>query len=101
MSELENELKKHGVDIAAFEYVRRLREISRMIVPSAGASTPVPAVPGGGGELFKGFSALGNRVRPLSFKSEYAMLLKSILRLFPIWDFYGSQTDSRKAVWRT
>ena len=83
VSELENELKKHGVvDIAAFEYARRLREISRMIVPSAGASTPVPAVPGGGGELFKGFSALGNRVRPLSFKSEYAMLLKSILRLF-------------------
>ncbi|KAI0308373.1 Sec1-like protein [Multifurca ochricompacta] len=64
VAELEAELKKQGVDIAAFEYVRRLREISRMIVPSAGAATPVPGAHGGGGggELFKGFSSLGNRL---------------------------------------
>jgi hypothetical protein len=61
VAELEAELKKHGADLAAFEYVRRLREISRMIVPSAGAATPVPGTQGGG-ELFKGFSSLGNRV---------------------------------------
>jgi len=71
VTELETELKKQGADVAAFEYVRRLREISRMIVPSVGASTPVPGMHGsggGGGELFKGFSSLGNRVRPLSSK---------------------------------
>ena len=72
VTELETELKKQGTDIAAFEYVQRLREISRMIVPSSvGASTPVPGMQGGGGgggELFKGFSSLGNRVRPLYFK---------------------------------
>ncbi|KAN0117945.1 SLY1 protein [Russula decolorans] len=66
VTELETELKKQGADIAAFDYVRRLREISRMIVPSVGASTPVPGMPGGGGggggELFKGFSSLGNRL---------------------------------------
>ncbi len=64
VAELEAELKKHSADVAAFEYVRRLREISRMIVPSAGAVTPVPGTQGGvgGGELFKGFSSLGNRV---------------------------------------
>ncbi|KAI9455919.1 SLY1 protein [Lactarius psammicola] len=61
VAELEAELKKHGADVAAFEYVRRLREISRMIVPSAGAVTPVPGTQGGG-ELFKGFSSLGNRL---------------------------------------
>jgi hypothetical protein len=61
VAELEAELKKHGADLAAFEYVRRLREISRMIVPSAGAATPVPGTQGGG-ELFKGFSSLGNRL---------------------------------------
>jgi hypothetical protein len=66
VAELETELKKQGADVAAFEYVRRLREISRMIVPSMGSTTPVPGMPGGGGgELFKGFSSLGNRVRPL------------------------------------
>jgi hypothetical protein len=64
--ELESELKKQGADVSAFEYVRRLREISRMIVPSMGSTTPVPGMPGGGGELFKGFSSLGNRVRLLS-----------------------------------
>jgi sec1 family domain-containing protein 1 len=64
VAELEAELKKQGADVAAFDYVRRLREVSRMIVPSVGAATPVPgAQGGGGGELFKGFSSLGNRVR--------------------------------------
>ena len=66
---LEAELKAAGADVAAFEYVRRTREISKMMAPSmlggsgggatpmaGGASTP-------GGELFRGFSALGNRVR--------------------------------------
>ncbi|KAN0134384.1 SLY1 protein [Lactarius tabidus] len=60
VAELETELKKQGADVSAFEYVRRLREISRMIVPTAGAATPVPGAPGG--ELFKGFSSLGNRL---------------------------------------
>ena len=49
----------------AFDYVRRTREISRMMAPSmlGGASTPMPGAATPGGELFKGFSALGNRVR--------------------------------------
>ena len=62
--DLENELKAAGVDVAAFEYVRRTREISKMTMSIGGTSTP--AMGGGagqtGGELFKGFSALGNRV---------------------------------------
>ncbi|KAH9964125.1 Sec1-like protein [Russula dissimulans] len=66
VTELEAELKKQGADVAAFEYVRRLREISRMILPSVGAATPTPGIygagGGSGGELFKGFSSLGNRL---------------------------------------
>ena len=61
--ELEKELKTAGADVAAFEYVRRTREISRMTVPTMGTSTPVLGGGTPGGELFKGFSALGNRVR--------------------------------------
>lgn len=51
--------------MSAFDYVRRTREISRMTLSSnTGSSTPsMGAVAQGGGELFKGFSALGNRVK--------------------------------------
>ncbi|TBU63829.1 Sec1-like protein [Dichomitus squalens] len=64
VAELEKELKAAGADVAAFDYVRRTREISKMMAPSAlgGASTPVPGNTTPGGELFKGFSALGNRL---------------------------------------
>lgn len=65
IAELEKELKGSGADLAAFEYVRRTREISRMTMSSSmgstGSATPVLGA-GQGGELFKGFSALGNRV---------------------------------------
>jgi sec1 family domain-containing protein 1 len=70
ITELTKELITAGADVSAFEYVRRTREISRMTVPTSsalggsgtgGSSTPII---GGtpGGELFKGFSALGNRL---------------------------------------
>lgn len=67
INELEKELKAAGADVAAFDYVRRTREISRMTASSSatgtGSATPNLGVTGQGGELFKGFSALGNRVR--------------------------------------
>lgn len=65
VAELEKELKAAGADVAAFEYIRRTREISRMTVPSVMGSGSTPVLGGAtpGGELFKGFSALGNRVR--------------------------------------
>jgi len=66
ITELENELKKCGADVAAFEYVRRTREISKMTLSIGGASTPVMGGGGtgqAGGELFKGLGAIGNRVR--------------------------------------
>ncbi|KAI0651970.1 Sec1-like protein [Trametes meyenii] len=64
IAELEKELKATGADVSAFEYVRRTREISKMTAPSAlgGSSTPVPGASTPGGELFKGFSALSNRL---------------------------------------
>jgi len=68
MEELEAELKKEGADVAAFAYFWCLCEISEMLVPSVGATTPVPGSHGAGvagGKLFKGFSSLGNRVRPV------------------------------------
>ncbi|KAK7680546.1 hypothetical protein QCA50_016327 [Cerrena zonata] len=61
--ELEKELSAAGADVSAFEYVRRTREISRMTVPSGIDRSATPVLGGTpGGELFKGFSALGNRL---------------------------------------
>jgi hypothetical protein len=68
ISELEKELTSSGANVAAFEYVRRTREITKMASAAnvGGSSTPVLGSGGQGGELFKGFSALGNRVCPVS-----------------------------------
>lgn len=62
IAELEKELKNAGVDTAAFEYVRRMRDISRMTVPMAVGGTSTPVLGSGQGELFRGFTALGNRL---------------------------------------
>ncbi|THH13009.1 hypothetical protein EW146_g7166 [Bondarzewia mesenterica] len=64
VAELENELKKAGANVAAFEYVRRLREISRMIVPSAPGGNATPVIGGGGQSenIFRGISSLSNRL---------------------------------------
>ncbi|KAG6846108.1 hypothetical protein H0H87_006472 [Tephrocybe sp. NHM501043] len=66
INELEKELKAAGADVASFDYVRRTREISRMTVSTStvsGSQTPnLGSVAGQGGELFKGFSAFGNRL---------------------------------------
>jgi len=65
IAELEKELKAAGADFAAFEYVRRTREISRMTISSSMGGSATPVIGGTstpGGELFKGFSAFGNRL---------------------------------------
>lgn len=77
ITELENELKKAGADVAAFEYVKRTREISKMSLSIGGTSTP--AIGGGagqaGGELLKGLGAFGNRVHRLINQRECLQLL--------------------------
>ncbi|KAJ7632432.1 Sly1 vesicle trafficking sec1-like protein [Roridomyces roridus] len=62
VNELETELKSAGASVGAFEYVRKLREVERMgmgsFAPSTGTGTPISN--DSAGQLFKGFSALGN-----------------------------------------
>jgi len=60
LAEYERALKETGVDMKPWEYVKKLREISRM-TSSLGASNPQPTAPAGG-ELFRGFSSIGNRL---------------------------------------
>ncbi|KZT30914.1 SLY1 protein [Neolentinus lepideus HHB14362 ss-1] len=62
IADLDKALKDAGADVAAFEYVRRTREITKMTMSAVpGTSTPVLGGAGQGGELFKGLSAFGNR----------------------------------------
>jgi len=79
VTELEKELKSGGADIAAFEFVRKLREISRMTVPGVigGSSTPVPQP---AGELFR---ALGNRLTEGLKERGLDNLLSGVKNLLP------------------
>ncbi len=67
MAEFERMLKEAGMQrMAVWEYVQRMREILCMKNTIALSSAPVPSSEPGG-ELFRGFSSISNRVGTLSF----------------------------------
>lgn len=59
LAELSSMLKEAGADVAALDYVKKVREITRMTMM---ASQPAVAPPTQGAEWTKGFGALGSRV---------------------------------------
>ncbi|KZP00939.1 SLY1 protein [Calocera viscosa TUFC12733] len=59
LGELERELKKQSCDVSALEYVKKIREISRMTNLTA---APVAQPSNTTNELFRGFSSLSNRL---------------------------------------
>jgi sec1 family domain-containing protein 1 len=89
ISEIQKELKNAGAEVAAFEYVRKTREILRMtssvnVAGATGSSTPnLGSVAGQGGELFKGFSALGNRLTDRLKEGGFDNLLSGVKNLLP------------------
>ncbi|KAF9055911.1 Sly1 vesicle trafficking sec1-like protein [Panaeolus papilionaceus] len=106
--ELEKELKGAGADMAAFEYVRRTREILRMTssISNNGTGTATPVlggVAGQGGELFKGFSALGNRLAGGLKDGRFDTLLSGVKnflptnKLFPVTRLTEALMDSSAA----
>ncbi|PLW56630.1 hypothetical protein PCANC_05150 [Puccinia coronata f. sp. avenae] len=66
LMEYERLLKESGLEnLGTWEYVKKIREISRMTNSMALASASVAAPPastGPGGELFRGFSSISNRL---------------------------------------
>ncbi|KAL9049477.1 MAG: hypothetical protein Q9206_005504 [Seirophora lacunosa] len=60
MERFEEALTKSGADIAALTYVKRVREITRMTMMTSAPAQPAPQSTGG--ELFKGFSSISNRL---------------------------------------
>jgi len=61
LNELAGLLKEAGANVGALEYVKKVREVTRMTMM---ASQPAVAPPAQGGEWTKGFSVLGSRVSP-------------------------------------
>ncbi|KAJ7046583.1 Sly1 vesicle trafficking sec1-like protein [Mycena alexandri] len=85
INELEKELKNAGAGVGAFEYVRKLREVERMGMGSFSTSTG-PGTPSGndaGGELFKGFSALGNRLTDRLTQTGFEGLISGVKNFLP------------------
>ncbi|KAJ3505637.1 hypothetical protein NLJ89_g7315 [Agrocybe chaxingu] len=108
VAELEKELKAAGADMAAFEYVRRTREISRMTSSisqgTAGTATPtLGSVANQGGELFKGFSAFGNRLTNQLKDGRFDTLISGVKnflptnKLFPVTRLTEALMDSSAA----
>lgn len=85
INELEKELKSAGAGVGAFEYVRKLREVERMGMGSFSASTGLGTPSGneGGGELFKGFSALGNRLTDRLTQTGFEGLISGVKNFLP------------------
>ncbi|KAJ6623439.1 Sly1 vesicle trafficking sec1-like protein [Mycena sp. CBHHK59/15] len=85
VAELERELKSAGIGVGAFEYVRKMREVERMGMGSFSVATG-PGTPSGndaGGELFKGFSALGNRLTDRLTQTGFEGLISGVKNFLP------------------
>ncbi|CAK5277772.1 unnamed protein product [Mycena citricolor] len=85
VSELEKELKSSGANIGAFEYVRKLREVERMSMGTFSVATGAgtPANESAGGELFKGFSALGNKLTDRFATTGFEGLISGVKNFLP------------------
>jgi len=62
LTEITNLLKEAGADVAALEYVKKVREITRMTMMASQPTVAAQTTSSAGGEWTKGFSVLGNRV---------------------------------------
>ncbi|KAI9784291.1 MAG: Vesicle trafficking between the ER and Golgi [Geoglossum umbratile] len=60
MERFEDALKKAGADITALAYVKKVREITRMTMMTSAPSQPSQQL--SSGELFRGFSAISNKL---------------------------------------
>ncbi|KAL8699176.1 MAG: hypothetical protein Q9201_006153 [Fulgogasparrea decipioides] len=60
MERFEEALTKAGADITALTYVKKVREVTRMTMMTSAPTQPAPQSTGG--ELFKGFSSISNRL---------------------------------------
>lgn len=81
MSEYETALKEAGADLAALNYVKKVRELTRMTM-LASAPQPQPSA-SSGGELFRGFSSLSSRLTDRLKDSGLENLVSNVKNFLP------------------
>jgi hypothetical protein len=62
LEECESILREQGADLKALEYVKKVRELTRMTMLASAPAPQPSSVVGSGGELFRGFSSLSSRL---------------------------------------
>lgn len=79
VDEFEAALKEQGADLSALQYAKKVRELTQS---SLAATAPQP-VPGGGAELFRGFSSLGSRLTDRLKDSRLENLVAGVKNFLP------------------
>jgi len=81
VAECEKVLHEQGADLAALQYIKQVRELTRL---SLMASAPAPAPGGaGGGELLRGFSSLSSRLTDRLKDSRLEHLVAGVKNFLP------------------
>ena len=81
VAECEKVLREQGADLAALQYIKQVRELTRL---SLMASAPAPAPGGaGGGELLRGFSSLSGRLTDRLKDSRLEHLVAGVKNFLP------------------
>ena len=78
LKELTDVLKEAGADVKALEYVKKVREVSRMTVM---ATQPAVAAPSQAADWSRGFGALGSRVCLFFFTRRFPLHVKHFSRV--------------------
>ncbi|KAI4259245.1 MAG: hypothetical protein L6R42_004665 [Xanthoria sp. 1 TBL-2021] len=85
MERFEEALTKAGADTTALVYVKKVREVTRMTMMTSAPTQP--AQQSTGGELFKGFSSISNRLTgqlPGALGTNFENLISGVKNFLPV-----------------
>ncbi|KAL8852311.1 MAG: hypothetical protein Q9221_002807 [Calogaya cf. arnoldii] len=85
MERFEEALTKAGVDTTALVYVKKVREVTRMTMMTSAPTQP--AQQSTGGELFRGFSSISNRLTgqlPGALGTNFENLISGVKNFLPV-----------------
>lgn len=84
VEEFERVLKEQGADLAALNYVKKVRELTRMTMLASAPQQPSAAEGQGGAGGFKGFSSLSSRLTDRLKDSGLEGLVQGVKNFLPV-----------------